>query len=221
MKETLSLIPELFFDIIGIFIPGAILYIGLYIMGFRYQVQNINDFILTVSIILIIYISGHFLYAISTITIAKSADHIQYSRKKEWLDLDVNSEITKEIKKLLIQKIGQKWNMPIENGIDQKAAYEFCRNYIHTRNIERASFIRKEQAYGELARSMPIVSIVWLLYFWISSTNSLLINLAISSIIIMIFVFFFWRYLQARKIDAMFVYFNFLVLEEQENKSEE
>lgn len=221
MKDTLSLIPELFFDIIGIFIPGALLYLGLDFMGLEFGIRSLNGIASTVIIILIIYVTGHFLYAISTITIAKLANRVEYSRKEEWLDLGVKSDISPDSKQLLLQKISEKWKIPLENGIDKKAAYEFCRNYIHVRNNERASFIRKEQAYGELARSMPVVSIVWTMYLWISSPESMITNLLITSFFMLVFIFFFWRYLQARRIDAMFVYFGFLVLEEQETQSKQ
>lgn len=216
MKDVFSVIPEFFFDVIGIFIPGATLILALSWMDIRIEfsplLQKYEGFV----ILLICYLAGHILYGLSTFIIANLINWFGHKPKENWFNLNHNVKgVSKEVREELISEIRECSGEKGEISKNKKYYYEFCRNYLNKYAPERAGFVRKQQAYGELSRSMIVIALICFVISLspvVSGEKSvIMIPLAVFSII-----FFGWRYIQARSIDALFIYTNFLVLRKSE-----
>jgi hypothetical protein len=219
MKDVFSVIPEFFFDIIGMFIPGVTLILAFTWMDMQIDLNLYLQKYEVFVILLISYLTGHILYGLSTFIVANVINWFGHKPKENWLD--INHEVrgvSKEVREELIHEIKKCSGEESVVSKNEKYYYEFCRNYLHTHSPERAGFVRKQQAYGELARSMVVVALICILVSLLPLVSNdksiIMIPLSVFSII-----FFGWRYIQARSIDALFVYTNFLVLRKSEKAS--
>jgi hypothetical protein len=106
MKDFFSIIPEFFFDIIGMFIPGATLILALSWMDIQidlnHYLQKHEGFV----ILLICYLAGHMLYGLSTFIVASVINWIGHKPREDWLNNNQNvMGVSKEIREELILEI--------------------------------------------------------------------------------------------------------------------
>lgn len=211
MKDALSIIPEFFFDICGIFIPGLALLSALCWMGFIPLAMLPDDTYKAIGVVLASYLVGHLLFSFSQRSVAWLADIIHIEPRKTLQDSKY------PLGKLLTSRIEAKWCLE-PNCLPQEVIYELCRNYVHVRDNERSSFLRKEQTYGELSRSMVTVSLLCAVLVWFSSRPEGA-RLLPFIVLLVSAVGFFLRYLRARHIDAELVYTNLIVLLQEEEET--
>lgn len=226
-RSTLSVIPEGFYDLLGILFPGIslnALLAGLKMPLFSAKIPG-NIFEL-LSFLLVSYILGHLLYSASTILLPRLAGWLTQDPRLQMLHPKQDDgyplaelfAITGNAGNELTRRIRQKWKLP-SSFPTTVALYELCRNYVHVKDKERANFIRKEMAYGELARSLVLVCFIGLSLVWFSPLRRERITLY-AVLLFGSMLVFFWRYLHAREINAALVYFNFLVLRGEEVERE-
>ena len=93
-------------------------------------------------------------------------------------------------------------------------AFEICRNYVMEKSIRRASVIRKEQAYGEMSRGIILVALVSMIWIIIKQIFGESTQYFLSTFFIFLFslVCFSYRYIQARRINPVFIYSTFCSL---------
>lgn len=217
MKDMLSMIAEFFFDVFGIFVPGLALLAAIYWMGFVPIIKMPTNGYEAVLFILACYLLGHALFALSQVIVPWLADRTIKDPKKTWLD--DKSPMGPQLRDHLRAQVISKWCLA-PDCLPDHVAYELCRNYIHIQHSERASFLRKEQTYGELSRSMVVVSTICLVAVGFAPTATGT-RMSVAALLITNLVLFYLRYLKARQIDACFVYTNFIVLLEEEGKQKE
>ena len=221
--KALSSIPELFYDLIAIVLPGYAVLIFLYFfVDDRIAIETPGGWVQGLGHIFIAYLVGHLLYSLSIETVAVAANRFYGSpRVSELLETqsagsnhrrNLEPSFSPSFRDLLRKEITLKWGLA-EADIDAQMFYELCRHYVAMRAPDRARVIRKEQAYGELSRSLVLVGLI---------TGILSIFFALTPVIptalsCLAAGFIAWRrYLQARKIDAFFVYLVFHIVRKSE-----
>jgi hypothetical protein len=167
---------------------------------------------------------GHGLYAASNFAVPLVFNRFTVSPRITMLGLDEhgNSAPSKffrvksdsESVSLLLRHIKEKWNIPGQ-ALDPTLYYELCRNYVHVKDSRRGTFIRKEQAYGELARSMTFGAFLWTGLIWLCQVD-ILDRVCYAGVAFLVILVFGWRYSHSRHIDGVFVYSNFIVLRQEE-----
>lgn len=225
-------LPELFYDLIGIFIPGFYLYFSLSLIYSQETLTIIQRFSFVneyISTILLVYIAGHLVYTFSTIFIAKVFNILggnptylllgePYLKRQETFNrvflrevIDSNNPYYIEtIQNAIRQQTGNKYFM-IKDFPNRDIAYEYCRNFVMEKTTNRSANIRKEQAYGEMARGIIFVNLLSLLLLfikelWIEQTSGFLFIVCFFTASLVAFGF---RYGQARHISPVFIYSTF------------
>lgn len=231
METTNFSIPEFFYDLIAILIPGV------FAMGYTYLLFPEIATTLTTTypylnnifaFLVVAYIIGHCAYSLSSEFVVPiyrflSGNPINtllgkpiksYQKKfnkyflREEIEHDVyfTTNVTKGIKKYTGDST---FDLQKSENID--IAYEFCRNFIIEKASKNYTTIRKEQAYGELSRSIILISII--------SIFALLINLIFFTTTnfwgikffanFLVFVSFTFRYGQVRHTAPIFIFSTF------------
>lgn len=210
MKDALSIVPEFFFDICGIFIPGLALLSALCWMGFIPLAVLPDDTYKAIGVVLASYLVGHLLFSFSQRSVAWVANKAHVEPRRDLLDSrDALGQILKS-------RVEAKWCLA-PGCLSQEMIYELCRNYVHVRDNERSAFLRKEQTYGELSRSMVTVALLCAILVWFSARPQEARTLAFI-VFLVSGTGFYLRYLRARHIDAELVYTNFIVLLQEEDE---
>ncbi len=176
MKEFFAVIPDLFFDVIGIFVPGAALLFGIACMGYTVPIRQPTTGFELLYVLIVCYLVGHLLYAASSRIVARVASQVQPNPKRMWLLCQRNADqaeseaikgppicpehyvVNENFRRTLVEEIHEEWSISPKRTLDTKSSYELLRSYLHIHDHERGAYLRKEQAYGELARSMVLGS---------------------------------------------------------------
>ena len=113
-----------------------------------------------------------------------------------------------------IQRLTGDPGFTVQEKQNLSVAYEFCRNWVMEKTLNRAVFIRKEQAYGEMARGLTLVGFLFIILvvlkiMVLGGERALWFQLGAH---IIFFLGFSFRYAQARNIDPYLVYMTFCVL---------
>lgn len=240
MDKALDSLPELFYDLIAIFIPGFYCYYCFSLMYGQETLTNaigitsINE---TITSLVIIYLVGFILYFFSSYFIARIFNFFfgdpkfillgaKLNKRHQFLNryfLSENSYDTVNFYKsnieLRIRHLTDNESFELKDNLDP--AFEICRNYVMGK-LFRSTTIRKEQAYGEMSRAIvlvSLVSIVWLLiittFYGIVVTNFNYIMI----FYVFSFITFSFRYGQAKHINSVFIYSSFISAVELKNKS--
>lgn len=232
-------IPEIFYDLIGIFFPGFFLYFCSTLIlpkdTFAALLKQpfMNEI---VAAIFLVYLSGHAIYSLSSVFVSrlftvlsgnprftllgKPLSSKQKFFNKHFLLEDINHDkyfmetVTKGIQ--THTKIND-FDLKKQENID--IAFEHCRNYVMEKTSRNYSIIRKEQAYGEMARGIIFVCFVCIvgilvINFYYSPVEHFWLVLAFLFLTLITFSF---RYGQARHIDPIFIFSTFCTLISEKN----
>jgi hypothetical protein len=231
MEKTNFNIPEFFYDLIAVLLPG------IFTLGYIYFLfpEIFNVFVRLYphlnnifALLLISYILGQISYSLSSELIAplftvlsgnpiktllgKPIKNYQKRFNKYFLreviehDKYFVANVTKGIKKYTGNK---KFDLDVGENID--IAYEFCRNFIIEKASRNYTTIRKEQAYGELSRSIILTSLIALLSLMFNGFSSKTVDhwwlkLVITILVLVSFIF---RYGQVRYTAPIFIFSTF------------
>lgn len=233
MEKIGDNLPELFYDIIGLFIPGFYFYFCvslIYTNEAILKIIHLSFINETVLVLLLTYLAGHIIYSFSNYFIVKIFAFFVGTQNFILLGLK-QTKIQKKCNQfLLVSKIddgNDYYRLNIEKKIreitkDQTfninrknyvIAFEFCRNYIRENSPRAANVIRKEQAYGEMSRGIVFVSLVSVVILvfqnWYTPINHF-IN--ILEFYLFSLICFSYRYNQARYVVPLFIYSTFCSL---------
>lgn len=231
MENTNFNIPEFFYDLIAVLLPGV------FALGYTYLLfpDMFNSFVglypylnNIFALLFIAYILGHISYSLSSELVVPVFSFLsgnpiktllgkpikKYQKKfnkhflREVIEHDeyFTTNVTKGIKKYTGDK---SFDLNVGENID--VAYEFCRNFIIEKASRNYTTIRKEQAYGELSRSIILISLIAIVslvvncfscntvdYWWIKLGTTLLV-----------LVSFTFRYGQVRHTAPIFIFSTF------------
>lgn len=230
--ESASAIPELFYDLLSILMPGLYLLIAIYFAKKEIVESLTNAGIIhpTLTVIVVAYLLGFLLYSVSSFFVAKRFTTLlgnpsqllllgdpsekYYKRNQQYfMGVPATSKHLREgVEDGVRQLRGQSFRITEEN-INE--VFEYCRNYVMERSARRAISIRKEQAYGEMCRSMVVISFTLLLLlpifkWWIGVPEKWFWwQLGVHAIFL---VSFTYRYGQARLIAPYLIYATFTVM---------
>lgn len=237
MDKIVDSLPEFFYDLIGIFVPGFYLYFCYAIIYDQKVISELFEGSVlneTVATIFITYLAGHCIYTLSSYFVAKTFDRLTgnpikillghtKTKGQRFVDRAFFIGVVSEddhFKKNVEKCIGQltkdvTFTLSNEDGsakLDKiTVAYEICRNYVMENAKKRAGIIRKEQAYGEMARGIVFVSFFSSIWLTIKQTfgNSNGNFWPIFGFLLVSLVCFMFRYAQARRISPLFIYSTF------------
>lgn len=243
MDRALDSLPELFYDLIAIFIPGFYCYYCFSLMYSQETLSNVIGFSAineTLAGLIVIYLLGFIVYFFSSYFIARIFNFIlgdprflllgeKPNKRYELVNKYFLSEKSKDIADYYKTNVEKRIRLlmndktfTVKNNLDP--AYEFCRNYVMEKR-NRSTTIRKEQAYGEMSRGIvlvSLVSIIWLLIITIFFGTIITNFWYIFFLYIFSFVTFSFRYGQAKHINPIFIYSTFIsVVELKDNKTDE
>jgi hypothetical protein len=224
-------IPEIFYDLIGIFIPGFFLFLGISVILPR---ENYNDFISesflnsTIVTLFLIYLSGHAIYSLSTVIIARVFRKLSGNPKFTLLGKSLTKRQQNFNKYFLMEEIDHDkyFSETVERGVklhtditdfdikkseNMDIAYEHCRNFIMENAKKNYAIVRKEQAYGEMSRGIILVCFICLFLLIVLKIFTDDISSFVSKLLffVLCIVCFSYRYGQARHVDPIFVYSTF------------
>lgn len=241
MEKITNSIPELFYDLIGIFIPGLYLYFSFLLIYDQKAIsQLLNKSFLNEAVftILLIYISGHIVYTFSSYAVAKSFNRFGGNPITTLLG-SPKSEKNKKFDRIIFIGVADDkdgyFKRNVEKGIraltndntfsltkeDGSAnidniliAFEFCRNYIMEKTISRSGTIRKEQSYGEMSRGIILVAFIGIVWICIKQISGNYVNhfWYLLMFFVLSFIAFTFRYVQVRRINPFFIYSTFCFL---------
>jgi hypothetical protein len=231
METTNFSIPEFFYDLIAILIPG------IFAMGYTYFLfPEIAD-TLTITypylnnvfgLLIIAYIIGHSSYSLSSefvvpifrflsgnpikTLLGKPIKNYQKKFNKYFLRevIEHDAYFTTNVTKGVIKYTGDTtFDLNVAENTD--IAYEFCRNFIIEKASKNYTTIRKEQAYGELSRSIILISLIAFFALLINcifftTTNYWWLKLLVN---LLVFVSFTFRYGQVRHTAPIFIFSTF------------
>lgn len=231
MEASNFSIPEFFYDLIAILIPGvfALVYTYLLFPEIADVITVTYPYLNNVFTLLVIaYIIGHSAYSLSSefvvpifrflsgnpinTLLGRPIKKHQKKFNKYFLHEVIEHDVyfTTNVTKGIIKYTGDKtFDLKVAENID--IAYEFCRNFIIEKASKNYTTIRKEQSYGELSRSIILISIVYFFaliinvifftttsYWWLKAFINLLI-----------FISFTFRYGQVRHTAPIFIFSTF------------
>ena len=227
MNTFSSTIPELFYDLIGIFIPGGYLFGSIYVALQLREITVGVDFGATgntFGILLAMYVLGHVVYSLGSITTAKLFAFLlgqpsgfllsstpprrghAFLHKMLFIGTPIDNSFLRKSVTQSIQRVCTLSNSTDIVSKDPYLAYEIARNYIMEHSRNRAAFIRKEQAYGEMARGIVTSSVICIVLIGLLRPSFWVWQLATHSVACVGFTF---RYAQARFISPYYIYLNF------------
>lgn len=241
MDKALDSLPELFYDLLAIFIPGFYCY---YCFSLIYGQENLNNIVgvplinETIAGLIMVYLLGFVVYFLSSYIIAKFFKVLFGDPKFTLLGSELgkrqnflNKHFLEEQSSIMVEH----YRTNVERGIrfvlknseyilkdNLDPAYELCRNYVMERGT-RSTTIRKEQAYGEMSRGIVLVSLISLIVlFIITGPLGIVVNnyWFVLGLFIFSFVTFSYRYGQARHINPIFIYSTFISSVELNNEKE-
>jgi len=218
---TLGLIPEAFYDLLAILVPGLV------VLCFAYYGPKNPWLPVPATLgegavhILAAYLVGHMLSVASIQVVARLANRLHGSPRAMLIEANGRQPIlpgarpfrpvlNDAFRHLLRKRMTNLWKLP-DDALDGQLCYELCRTYVAARHAERTRFIRKEQAYGELFRSLTLVGVllvpasIFASCGWIALLG---VAMAAGSWI---------RYLSARFTEATLMYLAFFALTGTEN----
>lgn len=231
METTNFSIPEFFYDLIAVLIPGV------FALGYTYLLfpeisgtlttiyPNLNN---VAALLFIAYLIGHSAYSLSSEFIApmfsflsgnpiktllgKPIKNHQKNFNKHFLRevIEHDTYFINNVTKGIIKYTGDtNFDLVIAENMD--IAYEFCRNFIIEKASKNYTTIRKEQSYGELSRSIILISIISFFALLINgifytTTNFWWTKLFIN---LLIFISFTFRYGQVRHTAPIFIFSTF------------
>jgi len=246
--ETNFSIPEFFYDLIAILFPG-IFTLGVGYLIFPEILVSLIEtypYLNNIFIFLFIaYIIGHISYSLSSEIIAPTFNFLSGNPTKTLLGKEIKKRqknfnkyflreviehddyFTKNVKKG-IEKYTDYKNFDFSKGENIDIGYEFCRNFIVEKASKNYTSIRKEQSYGELSRSIILITLLFAIGMIITqiisgSISFFWIKLGINLIVLLSFVF---RYGQARHTAPIFIFSTFCTFlevsnfEQKENKKQ-
>jgi hypothetical protein len=241
MDKTLDKLPELVYDLLSIFIPGLSCYCAFNLIFSDSKLARIPDVMLTEKTFIeigFIYILGHVVNSCGNFFVPKVFGRI-FGHPMKLLLMSNPKRIHQTANGFFLMGLPSKNDFFIDNieakiqkitnspnyKLDEKnipLAYEICRNYVMENSSKRGLFLSKEQAYGEMSRSMIFIS---LLIFFISIFRQIFYTRIAYFwevfIIALIFLFSFtYRYLQSRYILPYYVYLTTCLLNKKEEKNE-
>jgi pimeloyl-ACP methyl ester carboxylesterase len=248
-------IPELFYDLLSILTPGVYLLVAVTLLfgGASLEwISNVPGLHPTLVAFFTAYVAGHLIYSFSSITVAKLFiflsgqpihDLLITTQPPTWRDrlhgkmnqlffigFPRNNRDLASLVERAIQRITHNPSFKLTGTADLNVAYELCRNYVMERTARRALAIRKEQAYGEMARGGVFVTLTAVLFICIillfkpegmwgippKLEQFLPYQLAGHMVAL---VGFAYRYAQARGINPLLIYSTFSVLLEEEARA--
>lgn len=238
MEKITDNLPEFFYDLIGLFIPGFYFYFCLSLIYDSVTVQKILQISFineTVLVLLLIYLSGHIIYSFSNYFVVKIFSFLVGVQTYILLGQE-QTKIQKFFNKLLLVSKIKEGNNYFKKNIERKIreltadnsfeltksnrviAFEFCRNYLRENFPRTANIVRKEQAYGEMSRGIIFVSFVSIV--WITIQYFLIpIDHFLYALLFYIFslICFSYRYNQARYVVPLFIYSTFCSITKHNN----
>jgi hypothetical protein len=232
-ETVASSIPELFYDLLSILMPGVYLLIAIYFIKNGGVEDLIRSGIIYPALtgIVLAYLLGFLLYSISSLIVAKPFSWLlgqpayflllgdlkrKHLRRHQWLFLGIPTtpeHLHRGVERSLRQLQGDSNFKITDNNINE--VYEFCRNYVMERSARRAISIRKEQAYGEMCRAIVVISLALLLTLpllrWLAGIPKewFWLQLVVHAIFLLAFSF---RYAQARLIAPYLIYATFSIM---------
>lgn len=231
MDKALDSLPELFYDVLAIFIPGFYCY---FCFSLIYEKENLSKVVAiplineTIDALIMVYLLGFVVYFLSSYIIARIFRFLFGdprfillgsipNKRQEFLNkyfLEEHSVSTIEHYKknveIRIRFILKDANYEVLKNLDP--AFELCRNYVMEKGTRSIS-IRKEQAYGEMSRGIVLISLISLIILFIYTgyygniVNNYWFVFGLFSFSLITFSF---RYGQARHINPIFIYNTFI-----------
>lgn len=232
-EGTASTIPELFYDLLSILMPGLYFLISLHFIHPDAVGRLRTDVVIhpAVTVIILAYLLGYFLYSISSIIVVKPFERLlgqpahflllsdpsgKFLQRHRQLFIGVpdhSSYLRGSVERTLRHLLGNSSFRIDETNIS--LVYEYARNFVMEKSARRAVSIRKEQAYGEMSRALVVISLalLGLAPIFYLTEGRLEAGLAIQTAIHFAFlVTFSFRYAQARLINPYLVYVTFSIM---------
>ena len=231
--QSVSTLPELFYDLLGIFVPGLYLLVATFFVHKPIVRELLAEPLIhpAVTGLILAYLFGYLLYSISSLIVAKpfsavlgqpthfllpGASTDKYLRRHRLLFLGVPPMADLLATRVAkgIQQLHDDFDFRISQAnID--IVYELCRNYVMERSARRAIAIRKEQTYGEMSRAVVLISILALSALIIAHNVPSVVVEHFWPQLVVHFVFlvaFAFKYAQARIVGPLFIYVTFSVM---------
>ncbi len=214
VAKVSAVVPEAFYDLLAVFVPGLALAAGAISLGLT-PPDKVGSSDLTGGLLFVLlsYLAGHLLYGASTLIVASATSAIYPSPRRFYLSGDVGPrwrrlghfepKFSAGFRDRLRAAIEQEFDLS-PDCLDAQLYYELCRTHLVSMAPSLSRFVRKEQAYGELSRSLALVGLIVAAiavvrdhdWYWAAS-GALVAALS------------WYRYAYAREIDAQFVYLGF------------
>ena len=214
MKESIKLIPEVFFDFFSYFLPGIFLWLPLtYVLINKgiFSFIAISNFEKILIILLGSYICGHMLTTLSNLFVVKPVNYLLGDPIYTMIGID-EGKFKKSQYRLdehLVASLSRMIRVKFKSELN-KHTFFLCENYIRINYPDIGFLIRKRHAFEHLCRNLAIAS-----FFLLITLSVLYSSYGIKIPLIVIVILSLIRYFDYRISWPKVVYENFYLLCEQ------